>query len=200
MQDNALFLQASFKNLASFLQDFKGSCKILARFALFLQVSCKNCLELSLFLYRTKHIKYLSKLCVFLHKNVVRIQHLEPRFLLQFRKWQWSYPNGRDKVTVEDNCFTLYSCSDKLSHYKTYVFRKFLIPNAFKDVRLQNTFNRCKFHQILPLTVDYACFLVKCINHQNLMCIQMIYFLQDLAGFLQEPQCIQESCKNWTFL
>ena len=36
--------------LASFLQDFKGSCKILARFALLLQVSCKNCLSSQCFL------------------------------------------------------------------------------------------------------------------------------------------------------
>ena len=63
-------------------------------------------------------------------------------------------------------------------------FRKFLILDAFKDVRLQNTFNKCKVHEILPLTVDYACFSVKCINYQNVMRIQMIYFLQDLARFL----------------
>ena len=87
----------------------------------------------------------------------------------------------------------MYFYSDKLSHYKTYDFRKFLIPDAYKHVRLQNTFNRCKVHQILPLTVDYACFLVKCINYQNVMCSKIIYFLQDLARFLQD------SCKNCSF-
>ena len=62
-----------------------------------------------------------------------------------------------DKATLEKNCFTLYFYSYKLSHYKTYDFRKFLIPDAFKQIRLQNAFNKCKFHQILPLMVDYAC-------------------------------------------
>ena len=61
-----------------------------------------------------------------------------------------------DKATSEKNCFILYFYSDTLGHYKTY-FRKFLIPDAFKHVRLQNAFNKCKFHQILPLTVDCAC-------------------------------------------
>ena len=85
----------------------------------------------------------------------------------------------------------LYFFSDKSNHYKTYDFRKFLIPDVFKHVRLQNTSNRCKVYHILPLTVDCACFLVKCINYQNFMCIQMFYFMQDsrnttLAKFLQE--------------
>ena len=53
------------------------------------------------------------------------------------------------------------------------------MPDAFKEVRLQNAFNSCKVHQILPVTVDYAWFLVKRINYQNILCIQMIYFLQD---------------------
>ena len=70
--------------------------------------------------------------------------------------------------------------------------------------------------------IHYSCFWVKCINYQNVMCIQKIYFLQDLAGFLQvtkilqdscklrksskilarilqECHCIQESCMNWIF-
>ena len=74
------------------------------------------------------------------------------------------------------------------------------MPDAFKYVRLQNTFNRCKVHQILPLMVDYAC-----INYQNVMRIQKVWFLQDLAWFLQGKKILQESCKNavasknWTF-
>ena len=40
----------------------------------------------------------------------------------------------------------------------------------------------------MPLTVDYTCFLVKCINYQNGMCLKIIYFLQDLARFLQKLQ------------
>ena len=39
--------------------------------------------------------------------------------------------------------------------------------------------------------VDYACVLVKCINYQNVMCLQVIYFLQDLARFLQKPYFLQ---------
>jgi len=106
-----------------------------------------------------------------------------------FRKRQ----QGREKVSLEKNCFILYFFSEKLSLYKTYDFRKFLISDAFKHVRLQNTFNRCKVHQILPLTVDCACFLVKCINYQNVMCKQIIYFLQDLARFLQKMHFLQDS-------
>ena len=94
-------------------------------------------------------------------------------------------------------CFVLYFYSDKLSYYKAYNFRKFLILDAFKHVRLQNTFNRCEVHQILSLTVEYACFLVKWINYQNVMCLKMMYFLQDLARF--SKNCIfckkHNSCK-----
>ena len=82
--------------------------------------------------------------------------------------------------------------SDKFSHYKTYDFRYFLIPDAFKHVRLQNTFNRCKVHQFLPVTVDYACVLVKCINYQNVICSKIVYFLQDLARFLQKFHFLQK--------
>ena len=78
-------------------------------------------------------------------------------------------------------------------HTDTYDFRKFFFPDAFKHVRLHNTFNGCRVHQLLPLTVDYACFLVKCINYQNVMCIQVIYFLQDLASFLQKMHLLQDS-------
>ena len=118
-----------------------------------------------------------------------------------------------DEIKFTDkNCFNLYFYSDKLSHYKPYDFSKFFIPDAFKHVLLQNTFNTCKLHQILALMVDYASFLVKCINYENVMCIQKIYFLQDSCKLgksckilarmplhpriLQECQCIQESCKN----
>ena len=77
------------------------------------------------------------------------------------------------------------------------ILQKFLIPDALKHVRLQNTFNRCKVHQISPLTVDYACFLVKWINYQNVLRIQIIYFLQDsrnklLQFFFQE---MRKCCK-----
>ena len=41
------------------------------------------------------------------------------------------------------------------------------IPDTFKHVRWQNTFNGYKVHQISPRSLDYACFLVKCINYQN---------------------------------
>ena len=99
---------------------------------------------------------------------------------------EWSDPTGRDKLTLEKKVFILYFYSDKLSHYKRYDFRKYLISDAFKHVRLQNTFNRCKVHQILPLTFDYAWFLVKCINYLNVMCLKIIYFFQDLARFLQK--------------
>ena len=98
---------------------------------------------------------------------------------------------------MDKKCFTLYFYSDKSSHYKTYDFRKFLIPVAFKHVRLQNTFNKCKFYQILPLTVDYACLLVKCINYQNVMCLKMTYFMQDVARFSQKLHFCKKhnSCK-----
>ena len=82
-------------------------------------------------------------------------------------------------------------------------FQKFLIPDAFKHVQSQNTFNSCKVHQILPITVDYACVLVKCINYQNVMCLKRKYFFQDLARllqkmhFLQETQLLQNFCKKW---
>ena len=60
------------------------------------------------------------------------------------RQQEWSFPKWRDKVTLEKNCFNLFFYSDRLSHYKTYDFRKLFIPDAFKHVLLQNTFNRCK--------------------------------------------------------
>ena len=91
---------------------------------------------------------------------------------------------------MDRNYFVLYFYSDKLGHYKTYDFRKF--PDAFKHVRLQITFNRCKFHQILPLMVDYACFLVKCINCKSVMCYRKFISCKILQDFWK----LWKSCKN----
>ena len=90
--------------------------------------------------------------------------------------------DGRIKVFLDNCCAVLYFYSNELSRYETYDFRKFPIFDAFKHVRLQKALNRGKVHQILRLMVDYACCLVKCINYQNVMCIQKIYFLQDHAN------------------
>ena len=121
----------------------------------------------------------------------------DPSVSWRFRKRQeLSYPKGRDKVTLDKSCFNLYF----LNHYKPCDFRKFLSPDAFKHVRLQNTFNRCKVHQILPLMVDYACFLVKCISYQSVMRMQKNYFLQDLARFLQVRKILQDFCDRAQFL
>ena len=62
------------------------------------------------------------------------------------KRQQWSYTKRRNKVTWDRNCFIFYFYSDKLSHYKTYDFRKCPIPDVFKRVWLQNTFNRCKVY------------------------------------------------------
>ena len=82
-----------------------------------------------------------------------------------------------------------------------------MIPEIFLSLMLLIVRLRkiTKVHQILPLTVDYACFLVKCINYQNVMCIQIIYFVQKmhflqdsrkttLANFLKEKR---KCCKNF---
>ena len=93
---------------------------------------------------------------------------------------------------------------DKLSHYKTYDFRKFLNLDASELVRWQNTFSRYKTQQISHLRVDYACFLVKCINYQNVMCVQKVFsckILQhscDRAQFL--ARTLEESCKIFLFV
>ena len=125
----------------------------------------------------------------------------EPSVSHQFRKRQeWSYPKGQVKVILEKKLFHFVFFSAKLSHYKTYDFKKFLIPDVFKHVRIQNRLNRCEVHQLLPLMVDYACFFVKCINCQNVICIQKIYFLQDFANSCDRAQflarILQEFCKN----
>ena len=120
----------------------------------------------------------------------------EPSVSRRFRKRQErSYSKGRDKVTLDRNYFILYFSSDKISHYKTYDFRKFFIPEAFKHVGLQNTFNRCEVHHILSLMVNYPGFLVKCINHQNVMCPKKIHFLQNFARVMIDHCFLQESCK-----
>ena len=97
-------------------------------------------------------------------------------------------------MNLEKNCIILYFFPDKLSHYKIYDFRKFLIPDAFKHVRLKNAFNRCEGHQILPLTVDYACFLVQCINYQNVICIQILQdsYKKCISCKIQETQLLQK--------
>ena len=170
LQDNALFSQTSFKNLgsiASFLQVSSKILRVLARFFQESLYSFKFLARLALtsqFILLHNMYQLLSYVMCFLlqkcYKNLTVAS--KQRFWRRFRKRkELSFPKGRDIVTLDKNCFILYSCSDKLSHYKTYVVRKFLIPNAFKDVRLQNTFNRCRVHQILPLTVDYACSSVK---------------------------------------
>ena len=121
-------LTRSCKNrfiITIFFQDFDVSYKILARIALVSQC----------FFHHTKRIRYFSKF--FSTRRVSR------RFR---RRQEWSYPIGRDEETLDKNCFILYFYSDKLSQNKTYNFVKVLIPDAFKHVRLQNTFNRCKVH------------------------------------------------------
>ena len=201
----------------------RNSCKIFARDVFFLQNFCKICVFFAKFLQKLYSVwtnlfhnvfvialkesdTYVPKFRVFLNKNVrgilQSIQNQDFRVGSEKRQ-EWFYPKGRDK---EKNCFILYLYSDKLSHYKRYDFRKFLIPDASKHIRLQNTLNRCKVYQILRLTVDYACFLVKCINYQNVMCLKIIYFLQDLARllqklhYLQETQLLQNFCKNWVIV
>ena len=167
----------------SFFQDFNVYYKILARIALSSQC---------FFIAENVSETFLTLLTQNSSKNLA--VDSEPSVSRRFRKrHERSYPKARDKVTLGKNCFTFYFYSDKLSHYKTYVFRKFLNPDAFKHVRLQNTFNRCKVHLILPLTFEYAYFLVKCINYQNVMCMQKIYFLQDLARFLWKMHSLQGS-------
>ena len=56
--------------------------------------------------------------------------------------------------------------------------------------------NRCKVNQILPLMVEYACFLVNCIIYQNVMSKQKIYFLLDLGKFLQKNAFLPQFCKK----
>ena len=78
--------------------------------------------------------------------------------------------------------------------------RKFLITNAFKHVQLQYTLNRCKGYQILLLTIDYGCFLVKCINYQNVMCLQINYFWQETSFFFLQEMSVKFPCKIGRFL
>ena len=168
-----------------FFQDFNVSNKILARLPFIFQCFfiAQNAWD-TLLSFSLQNCKNLAV-------------SLEPSVSRRFRRRQeWSSPKGWDNLTLVKKFFLLYFYSDKLSHYKTYDFRKFFITDVFKLFRLQYTFNRCEVHQILPLMVDYACFLVKCTNYQNEMCIQKIYFLQDLERFLKIRKILQESCKK----
>ena len=162
--------------LTSFFQDFNVSYKTFARIVL-----SSQCFFIALNVSDTFLSLRQQNCCKNLGANS------KPSVSCRFRRRQ---------VISDKICFNLHFYSDKLSHYKTHDFRKFLIADAFKHVRLQNTFNRCKVRRILPLMVDYACFLVKCINYQNVMCIQKNYFLQDLARFLQVRKILQESYRN----
>ena len=90
---------------------------------------------------------HVSQSRVFLYKNVKGIvQSIQNHAFRVGAENDKNDPKGQDKVTLvkdeNENCFTLYFYSDKSSHYKTYDLRKFLNPDAFKHVRLQNTFNR----------------------------------------------------------
>ena len=98
----------------------------------------------------------------------------------------------------------------KIEPLQNIWFQKLPISDVFKHVRLQITFNRRKVLQISSLTVDYACFSVKCINYQNVMCFKdnlfparfckvltkVAFFARNttLAKFLQE---VKKSCKNF---
>ena len=108
------------------------------------------------------------------------------------------------KRTTWSNCgqilFNFVFFSDKLSHYKTYDFRKFLIPDAFKHVWLQNAFNKCKFHQILPLMVDYACFFLLFgemykLSERNVY-IKNLFLARSSKILVIEHSFLQKSCKN----
>ena len=92
----------------------------------------------------------------------------KPSVSRRFRKRKKrSYPKGRDKVTLEKKCFILYFFSDKLNYYKANDLRKFVIPDAFKQICWKNAFNWSKVHQFSSPMVDYAWFLVKCMNFLN---------------------------------
>ena len=186
-------LQNYCKNFCKILQEnalkLTNSCKIFARvgcfFAKFLQEL--NSVGTNFFhnIFVIAVEDYLFKFRVFRYKNVTGILQSIQNHAFRVgseKRQQWSYARGRDKVTLEKHCFILYFYSDKLSHYKTYDFKKFLLPDAFKHVRLQNAVNKCKLYQILPLRVDYACFLVKCINYQNVKWLKIIYFLQEMSN------------------
>ena len=113
-----------------------------------------------------------------------------------------------------------YSCRLSRILQKSLYSYKFLsrFQGSLQDP-CKNRLELSMFFYPTKLMVDYACFLVKCINYKNVKCIQKICFLQDLARFLQvrkilqdscdraqflarilqKCHCIQESCKNWIF-
>ena len=192
MQDVLQDLARECIILAEILQDLVRIAlflQLFSRFECFIQDSCKTCLELSMVFYHTKRIRYFSKFCTKLYSEFS--SRFRTKHFAKFQKMTRMILS-KSKVTLDKNCLILNFYSNKLSRYKTHDLRKFLIPDALKHVGLQNMFNRCKVHQILPLMVEYACFLVKCINCQNVMCIQKIY-LQDLARFLQVMKILQDS-------
>ena len=56
-------------------------------------------------------------------------------------------------------------------------FKKILIPDTFKHVPWQNTFNMHEVYQISPARFDYDEFLVKCLNYQIIMHLCNVYAL-----------------------
>ena len=122
------------KFLQDVLQDRTRECIILAeilqnlvRITLFSQVSYKS-------FARTA----LSSQCFVTSQSVsdtflyFPLQKCSKRLFR--RRQDRSYPTGRDKNNFGKTCFTMYFYSDKLTHYKTYDFEKFLILGAFKHV------------------------------------------------------------------
>ena len=75
--------------------------------------------------------------------------------------------NPLEKFRRKENVsFCIFFRQIKLLQYTIYLENS-LIPDAFKHVRGQNTFSRYKVHQISPPMVDFAWFLVKCINYRK---------------------------------
>ena len=76
---------------------------------------------------------------------------------------------------------------------KHFFFRKFLIPDAFKYVRLQNTFNRCNVHQILPqLCLPFG--EVHKLSERNVY-IDDLFFARSCKIHVIEHKFLKESCK-----
>ena len=133
--------------------------------------------------------------CIFLYRNEVII--LQP---FQNQAFRVGSENDKNDFIQKDefrkNCFVLYFFSGKLSHYKTYDFKKLLISDAFKHVRLQNTFHWCKVHQIFTSN-GWLCLLF---GERHKLSERNVYTENlFLARFFQECHCIQKSCKNWIF-
>ena len=164
------------------LDSRKMSCKILQKNESFLQKSqdlVRIALFLQVFFFKilmclTRFLQELLKLSIlFMAQNAsdsfpsFPLQKCsknlaidsEPSVSRRFRKRQeWSYPEGQDKVTLEKDCFILYFYSDKLSHYKTYDFRKCLLSDAFNmfDYKIRSTgvkFIKFYFQWLIMLAV-----------------------------------------------